>query len=328
MRPREVLQMQADLRESMLHEDWRRVGEWMIGSMEVQRAYADPLADDLSSDLHAARVNRWIKANPGTGQDFVDHQRRTLGLAEAYVVDEQMMGLVRMAAADYPEDMPTTPDMVPCPDGFLVFEKSWATTDVRGNEVKVKALTWATIPGGVLVTEYSSLTEPDDITRKMLSQPSVFPHLRALGNLHFHHQFKIRWNALMADGLPAEWDDIIRDSAVGPPKALLAVWHLMGQTYTDVQRARLTPKHRQGWRRKRIRGEVSVITLRRVKAEHVEHTGQVQYDHRWPVRGHWHGYWYGTGEGRALKKRYVHPYLKGPENAPIRYTKHVTRLSR
>ena len=49
------------------------------------------------------------------------------------------------------------------------------------------------------------------------------------------------------------------------------------------------------------------------------------YRSRWIVRGHWHQYWTGPKSDRKLEPRYVMPYVKGPDGAPLNVTTKVSR---
>jgi hypothetical protein len=161
-----------------------------------------------------------------------------------------------------------------------------------------------------------------------LARPEIWEQNKRLGPLQFHHTFFLPWGSTLASHVPAHLADYIRDAAVGPARALRTIWMLMGQEIATVQREKQTPKAQAGWTRKKIRGEVATITLRR-KALHSHHEGPVMArDFQWPVRGHWHGYWCGTGEDRRLVKKYVHPYFKGNPDGPIRETRHVSVLIR
>jgi len=339
MRPRDALQMQADLRTALLNPDWADTTDWMLASMDVQRTYRDPLASDLHDDRHRQMVRAYVQARedkglPSLGQMFVERERRTLGLALTYVVAAHMEGLVRMAAADWPEDMQIEPDMLPSPDGFLVFEKAWSSLDVRGNEIKIKAISWSSIKGGVLVNEFSSLLEPDHPTLLMREGMNAeeWSHLTRMGILHFHHTFQLKWYSTVESFNAPDLGDRpeIRDSAVGPAKAFLALLKLMQQEITDVHKPPQTAKRQQGWKRKHIPGEVTVITLRR-KAMHseAEHDA-ILHDCHWPVRGHWAWRWAGSEKlgTRHRKRVYIHPFLKGNLEAPLRETKKVQILTR
>lgn len=341
MRPRDALQMQTDLRTSLLNPDWVGVTDWMLASMDVQRTYRDPLANDLRDAPHQALVMAYLGARdeqglPSLGKLFVERERRTLGLALTYIVAAHMEGLVRMAAADWPDEMLIEPDMLPSADGFLIFEKAWSTTDVRGNEIKVKAISWSSIPGGVLVNEFSSLLEPDEPTRRQRAEmgPEEWSRLSGMGILHFHHTFQLKWYSTIetwtTPDVSLELHPEIRDSSVGPAKAFMALLKLMQQEITDVRAHRQTAKRQQGWKRKHIPGEVSVITLRR-KAMHseAEHDAIV-HDCHWPVRGHWAWRWAGSERlgTRHRKRVYIHPFLKGNLEAPLRVTKKIQVLTR
>lgn len=329
--------MQADLRAALMNRDWIDVLDWMLGSMDVQRTHTDPLAHNLGDERHQQMVRAYIESRkaaglPGLGESYVTRERRTLGLALSYVVADHMEGLVRMAAADWPEDLLIEPDMLPSPDGFLVFDRSWSAIDVRGAEIKIKAMTWSNIPGGVLVNQYSSLLEPDDPTRQMKAgmTPEGWGALTRMGILHFHHQFKLKWNTTVAEVEDRRDAPAVRDSAVQPVKAFLALLKLMQQEITDVRPQIMTAKRQQVWQRKHIPGQICVITLRR-KAMHsdAEHDAIV-HDCHWPVRGHWAWRWAGSERlgTRHRKRVYIHPFLKGNLEAPLRETKKVHVLTR
>lgn len=339
MRPRDVLQMQADLRTSLLNPEWVTVLDWMLASMEVQARSLGRLTltgdADLMSKNHSDLVRRQLDMGNREGQWFIDRERRTLSLALAFLVTEHMHPLIRMAASDFPEDLPLEPDVLPSPDGFLVFDRAWESRDVRQSQILVKVITWRTEAsragkrGGVVVNEYSSHLEPDEISRKIrLTNPETYAQNRRLGILQFHHTYFLPWGSTLASHVPEGTPDYIRDAAVGPARALRTIWHFMQQEIADVRPEKMTAKRQALWQRKRIRGEVVTVTLRR-RSMHSEHADEVQQrDFCWPVRGHWHGYWVGTGEDRRLVKKYVHPFFKGNLDGPVRETKKVNVLAR
>lgn len=337
MRPRDALQLKADLLQKMrTSPKWVTFTDKMLASMEAQRTI-NQVHNRLMDFSGGGVALSEIYMGRGLGQRFVDHQVITLGRGETYVVAEHMLPLIRMAAAVFPTDMTLEPEHCPSPDGFLVFEKPWVSTDVRGMSVKVHAITWSTARyGGIEVAEFSDIRDPDDLTLS-LRDPEQHPPgtyqaaLKALGPLHLHHGYTIRYGSTL-DDIASSFDDLIlREAAVTGPAVLRTIWHLMSQTLTNVGKPPIPPKVQKGFRRYRMNSDISVITLRR-EAINPEAVGGVQQvferNFRWRVRGHWHGYWCGSGLERKLVKKYVHPYFRGPEDAPIRLTRKVHVLTR
>lgn len=103
-----------------------------------------------------------------------------------------------------------------------------------------------------------------------------------------------------------------------------ALWAFMRTPLVDIS-------HRSGSREDRRRAEregrpmpdVRVIQLR---ARHVIHShpsdtkGETEYNCRWLVRGHWHGYWCGSGSEKHVEPRFVGAYVKGPDDKPLKRT--------
>lgn len=335
MRPREALQLQADLRHRLrTSQAWPSFADRMLASMEAQRTAAGGL---LALGTGEANALTSVFLGRGVGEAWVHEQSVTLSRGLTHIVAEHMNPLIRMAAADYPRDLEFRPEMVPCPDGVLFFEKSWESTDVRGQQVKVRAITWSTgrnIGGrpGVHVSEFTDLEDPDEITRTLIHKGLFKAIRRDLGRLQLHHDFGIQYSRTLETVTQNFADPVLREIAVTGPAVILSLWHLMSQTLTSVTRAAMPPKIQKSYRKQKLLGEVNVITLRRTQltpaAPGAGGDALYQRDFRWPVRGHWHGYWCGSGEDRRLVKRYVHPYLKGPEDAPIRISKQVLRLAR
>jgi hypothetical protein len=85
---------------------------------------------------------------------------------------------------------------------------------------------------------------------------------------------------------------------------------------------------------------VTVIDLRRraqpPKFESVDAEKAWTLQSRFMVRGHWHSYWVGPkharhsglGDGKELIHLYLHPYVKGPEDAPLVITEKVALVRR
>jgi hypothetical protein len=91
-------------------------------------------------------------------------------------------------------------------------------------------------------------------------------------------------------------------------------------------------------RRKRLEREhalevadaVKVIQLRRAESQHRpagEESNSVDWSCRWIVNGHWRHQYHGSGKDRELI--YVMPFVKGPEDKPLKVPTHtVYQVSR
>lgn len=111
-------------------------------------------------------------------------------------------------------------------------------------------------------------------------------------------------------------------------KFLLTVWRLMQQTLSEVIRDESADKstRRYAQRAGITDTAVQVIQLRRRKSNP---TGSgAPLDHRVPVRGHWRRVWCGPADDRTRRAVYIHPYIKGPDDAPLIVREKVNALVR
>jgi len=70
--------------------------------------------------------------------------------------------------------------------------------------------------------------------------------------------------------------------------------------------------------------KVIVVRLRRVYQERETGETQVEWQHRWMVRGHWRRQWYATT--REHKLIYIAPFIKGPEGKPFLPPRDVVKV--
>lgn len=54
----------------------------------------------------------------------------------------------------------------------------------------------------------------------------------------------------------------------------------------------------------------------------------IEWSHRWIVRGHWRHQPYGPRDNPSYEWRWINPYIKGPEDAPLAMNEHVYKLAR
>jgi hypothetical protein len=70
--------------------------------------------------------------------------------------------------------------------------------------------------------------------------------------------------------------------------------------------------------------KVIVVRLRRVYQERQTGESEVEWQHRWMVRGHWRKQWYSST--REHKLIYIAPFIKGPEGKPFLPPREVVKV--
>lgn len=323
MKPEEVLRMQADLLAA-LGTPWHQtyVGGWIASREQT----------NLSRQQVTLEGSSWCRS-----------LRIILGRADSYLVDADAVPLIRQAAADLPESAVVDEHTPPSPSGFVVFAEPYELMDVHGKMRLTRAMSWSLITaaeqqrarmidpaagaadaaGGVIVHHWTSFGDVGDWYAE--EEKRRVPELRrVLGDLTVYHQTAIPLGLPMSD-----WDgyqEAVAQAGHGavrdPIAGAIALWMLMRQPAMETGEVSMTAK-RRGFHQRvgRIPGRVSVVRLRRRASEQAPQPGEGQspasWSCRWMVKGHWHRY--RTGAGRAKTEwRYVHPYVKGPEDQPLR----------
>jgi hypothetical protein len=164
-------------------------------------------------------------------------------------------------------------------------------------------------------------------------EPIARDEARRFMPLSLVHQFQWSWG----DGW-GNWDDperydvmaedsfeAMRERARQQCALIQTAWRIAAQ----VVRAPERPQ-RQLWRdanRKGIRHkDVTVIRLRRY-AQRVEGDGEGGHlTVRFVVRGHWRNQWYATLQDH--RQVWIAPYVKGPEDAPLKLTERAWEFVR
>jgi hypothetical protein len=72
---------------------------------------------------------------------------------------------------------------------------------------------------------------------------------------------------------------------------------------------------------------VRTIYLRRISSRKpTEESQPVAWSHRWMVRGHWRQQWYAATQ--LHKPRWIHPFIKGPEDKPLKVPEKLFKVVR
>jgi hypothetical protein len=219
--------------------------------------------------------------------------------------------------------------VVPC--GFALLPWPTLINDVSDLRVAYRAVAWMPIsqehtyswdddvPGqGVWVSMFSHLEDADQVWDESRDEGDLRRHARKAG---------WRWSLLHSTPLifgDRTWERFEpgpdRENSLLLFRQVTSLWRLMSQLVPVS-----TPLPRQARRqaaRKARPTEVTVIHLRRARPGGPDHEHRnVEWDHRWLVRGHWRKQPYGPKDNPEYRQIWISPYVKGPEDKPIKPTK-------
>ncbi len=254
-----------------------------------------------------------MKWDEETARECAAVVEEALNEGAPFYVAPPICGLIEHAAGSYPTT-PLTKEMIPEPLGFLYFANGMPVTFSSPskvypyrNELKTEALrqiyldalSWAVTEEGLILAYWSKL-----------------PARRCMA---------LAWMTAMEWGRSWDkFDSTLRD-AVGYNeflRYLLTTFAFMEQKVLEVKRAEVTNKSARKRMEKEQRGAVPAVRLIQLRRKQkdsagVEHeTKDVEWTCRWLVNGHWRKQWYPTkGEHHP---RWIAPYVKGPEDKPLR----------
>ena len=222
-----------------------------------------------------------------------DQLADSLDRARLYWIDDAFTELAEHAASQMPALTAST-DLAPCDDGLLVWARS-ATAR------RVTAVSWTLTDDMIRAVTYRAIGHGLD------DQP--IQHLRdEVGWLAPMRTFRLRHEQLV--------DDAHDGCAI-----LLATWLLIAQKAAETVPAEIDKTVRKRYARaNRPLPDVRIVrirahTQREDTAATVASTGRAYTSRVW-VSGHWRNQAY--GKGRALRRPvYIHPFLRGPDDAPI-----------
>jgi len=231
-----------------------------------------------------------------------DEPRRTVadGLDQArlYWIDPQFTALITQVVTDLP-DTTITDRIVPAGSGLI----TWSTpVDQRHH---IAAASWTPHPDGWRILCYRSLGP--DLPPNLLE-----PTRHEIGWLIPIHAVNIPRETIL--------------NAESPLAALVASWLIIAQQLTHDEPTLVDPPIRKAYAR--ARRPAPEVRLIRIKPRHSQPqttetpsgrspTGRAKPDHRYWVSGHERNQAYGPG--RSLRhKIQIDPFLKGPDDAPIK----------
>jgi hypothetical protein len=304
-----------------------------------------------------------------SGDALRQHFARNMDLTLAYYVDPKMTALVTAAAESLPADTVLRPHDLPSTHGFLLLPQGLAEVDLRGQMMIHNAVAWFQRAGGVDLWFLSNKHEDRDMVNLRMRAMHGEEQMRSYPEIAPAEYIRIEFGAgvpLSVGGtkvLPPELTAQMRvtlnsetgqyawfwpegydmDEWVGstmelrpngPTTWMFALWRLMQQTILDVRTEDVERSLRRAARKRNMkRDTVTVIRLRKRKRTEPEGPEQeIEWSHRWLVRGHWRSQWYGPRNGgpdeRYQVPIWIHPQIRGPEDKPLLVRDHVYSLER
>lgn len=205
-----------------------------------------------------------------------------IAVAPTYWVSSNMCRLVEAAASDFPPKFVETVDWdkaVFADRGFVVFNYS-----IKSSDYSINTLVWhrdATGAAMVLV----------NLGPKMWDEGVTDPEMFRLDS------------------------DMTKDTPPWLPVALAFLLLASQKIALKIASSGARQLKRQG-RRRGHDGQVTVVSLRAPENRLKSNDGDpIDWDHRWPVLGHWRNQWYPSTQDHKLI--WIFPYIKGPEGKPL-----------
>jgi hypothetical protein len=305
------------------------------------------------------------ESGDGLRQYFEQHMKMTL----PFYVDPRMTALVTAAAESMPVESVLRPEDLPATHGFLLVPSGISEIDLRGQLMVHNVVIWVQRAAGVDLWFLSNKYDERDMVNARHKAYFGEEGLRSMPMLTTALYTRIEFGSgvpmalASTKVLPPEITETMRvqtgpDGQVAAmwgegydlnewlagameitPSAtvswIVAMWRLMQQTVVDVSEHAVDRQLRKAARKRNMKGDaVTVITLRkRKRADGSDEPSEIEWSHRWLVRGHWRQQWVGPKNGELGVERYqtpvwIHPHIKGPDDAPFLVRDHVYALTR
>jgi len=253
--------------------------------------------------------------------------------ARTYFVTQDMLEVAEHAARSMPAQPMVDTDM-PCPTGFVVFERALPMPDVHGKLLAFVAFSWSIIIDsdgvrGTAWTYYGDATDGRD--EYLADMPWQWKVTRLLYIGENSEGFGMGENApeVTAERYGIDTERVV-EARVYMRRLPLALWALMqseGVASVTEERADRAARRRLVKSNSPLTGEVSVVRLRRPHHDS-DASGEsaVEWSRRWIVSGHWRRAW--RPSVKAHRLTWIAPFVKGPEDKPLVIPRRVHVLDR
>lgn len=350
MKPGQVLDARADLLDRLQHNN----------AFYEQQVFllASQIGDTGSTPESIRRLDR--EAMITKHGKAVDTQINHLKVAEAYRVTEDMTSMVQFAASQLDDSDQIDTSLAPTQCGFVRFDAPLPVHDIRGHLMLVNWMTWGPYRGrdGTPVTVVWAFndphTNPDETHKEMLrlAREEGSPdheewYLRMIGRFAtVGCDFLFNGNEVgpaEQQASPRQVLEVLSDGLEPLPgtntvRYIHALWLLLNQTIVKVEEEEVDRPARRRAGKMKLPSRVTVIRLRRQESSHHRPEGesQVEWQHKWIVRGHWR--WQPCGPHHPLAQEvepgvyrariWINPFVKGPEDKPFMQSEKLYSLDR
>jgi hypothetical protein len=318
----------------------------------------------ISTALHRANVHvsdshevdertRQVMDGPQP-EMYAAHLESVARGAYLYQVTEDMCMVVQHAASALAELDRFHRDEEPTGCGMVYFERPMPIAEVRGRTMLGHWLIWGPAydgdyegAGTAMYWLNDTLDEADDVAQDALAEYDRTER-REL------YEMLGRWGPIGCDfavdgmrmGPPILHPDAevqaqmiaagtISSDATNTARYAKALFFLLGQTLVATHEPHLRRTAARASRRMNLPGRVTVIDLRRSEGSRRDGESNVEWAHRWIVRGHpaWRKCSEDNPHAEPYEKGwrvrvYIAPFEKGPENKPLVVTDKLYRLRR
>lgn len=281
-------------------------------------------------------------AAPDAGQRMSQIQHTFLNIAETFAVTDDIYRVIDAAAEALPEGQVLEREDLPCGAGFIWLDTPTHIVDVHGDTIAVRALAWSVVNtpkdyaegywqestrrrGYVLAASQAALEDAIGMALFVYTDPSD-PADHMHGELA-NHPLRSRLSPYPMLAFTT--------SLFGEPESVVTAQERWAYTFFRfiqepwIGSDRVHPGRPAARRAQRVSlpAEVRVVRLRKtVKSDHSGNHSDVAWSHQWLVRGHWRNQWHPSTQSHKL--RWISPYLKGPEDAPLIVKDHVFAVDR
>lgn len=225
-----------------------------------------------------------------------------------YWISEDFTTLATLAGQDL-TSFELRREELPSPFGLLVWARPVGEIVRPHGVAGVRAVSWTLVPGGIWLNIYILADDAD-------------PTITNLDDLRAEHGYLMAPN--VGSGLIFDNEAPISDEFKIPGNfilTILATWFLMRQPGVATETVAPVDKgvQRSYKRSGKTPPEVRIVDLRRHHKPRTDHddTERRSINVRFMVRGHWRNQAYGPKRG-LRRPMYISPFIKGPENAPLK----------
>lgn len=261
----------------------------------------------LAWDKHMLRHSR-----PNIEQlaSVMDSIHYILDAADTYFLSSIVEDALLVARDNLPGDCQYHKESVPTPLGFMLLEHPLPPITPNSDvDTSIDAISWWV---DVSETHYTALVCWAYAGQARLLMPCLFTSFK--------------------DGETIAAITELQPSFSQPLRFIMALFNFLDQQLVEPAREALPRQERRAIERK-SGGKPANVNIIRLRRRYVQHPTDPnaphrEYQYQWAVRGHWRKQPYRSKGPDYYKYIYIAPYLKGPEDRPLKGTDRVYAVVR